>query len=142
MATTPTPAEKFFAVLNKQLEDTGKDTIDPADYTAPEPRPYTGAIFQRNTFLVLDPPLESLITGRITCLYDRIPFEEFTNMRIEKGSATTLLELLPQINEALGMELSLADLQPATVPSSGPMTVRASDNNLIYTGILTVELVV
>lgn len=142
MATKPTPSQKFFAVLNKQLVDNGKDAVDPADYENPQPRPYTGTIYQSNTFLTLDPPLESTIVGRITVLYDRIDFADFTDIQIEKGSATSLMELLPQINEALGMELALSDVVDTTVPASGTMQVTASANNLIYYGTLNVELVV
>ena len=141
MATKPTPEMKFFAVLNKHLQDNAKDTIDPADYTKPDPKPYTGTIYQRNTYLVLDPPLESTIVGRITVVYDRIDFATFTNIRVEKGSSTSLMQLMPQINEALGIQMSMTDVVDTPVPVSGTMQVQASAGNLLYRGTLNVELV-
>ncbi len=139
----PTPSAKFFAVLNKQLTDNNKPTINPAEYSSFAPTPYSGVRSQRNTLLVLDPPLTSTSVGRTTVFYSRIAMAEITGLTVEKGTATSLAELLPALNEALGIALSLSDLEPvASLPASGMMTVTASATNLLYTGTLTFSLMV
>lgn len=139
----PTPSAKFFAVLNKFLTDNNKPVINPADYQSFAPTPYSGVRSQRTTLLVLDPPLNSTSVGRTTVFFDRIPMAGITGLNVEKGSATSLAELLPALNEALGIALSLTDLESvSSLPASGAMSVTASASNLIYTGTLTFTLVV
>lgn len=142
MATKPTTLQKFFAVLNRQLTENGKAAIDPTEFGTPVPQAYTGTLYQRNSFVVMDPPIASSIVGRITVMYDRIDFTQFTGIRVEKGAATTLLQLLPAISEAIGIEFTVNDFNNVTLPASGTMTLVASPGNILFTGNLTFELVV
>lgn len=139
----PTPLTKFFAVANKKLTDQNKPTIDPADYPSVTPQPYSGVRSAHNTVVLLDPPLNSSAVGRTTIFYDRIDMATITGLSVEKGTATSLTELLPAINDALGIALSLSDFEPVgSIPASGPMSVTAAATNLLYKGTLTFTLIV
>ena len=139
----PSPMTKFFAVANKQLTDQNKPTINPADYSTITPVPYSGVRSPRNTVVLLDPPLNSTAVGRSTIFFDRIDYAGITGLTVEKGAATTLIELLPAINEALGIALALTDFEAVgSVPASGTMSVTASATNLLYKGTLTFTLAV
>lgn len=137
----PTPAAKLFAVINKWLSDNSKPTINPSDYTNLYPRAYSGVLFQRNTLLHLDPPLSSTITGRTSVFYDRIDMSTITGLSVEKGAATSFVELLPKINEVIGFQFTTSDFNNVdSIPLSGSMSITASPNNLLYTGTFTFNL--
>lgn len=138
----PTIKTKFFAVVNKHLQDNGQPTIDPADFTVNVPATYTGSAYNRNTRLVLDAPLESTSVGRTTIYYDRINLATITGLNVEKGAATTLLQLLPAINELMGVQFEAADVIDVVLPSSGTFELAASASNLIYTNAATLTLII
>lgn len=140
MSTKPTCAQKFFAVLNRQLTEQGKDPIDPTDYSAPNPVPYNGTSYQGNTMVTMDPPLDSTVVGRVTVVCNRLSLTDHTGIRVNKGAANTLLELLPQISEAIGIDFTLNDFVNTAVPASGNMVIPASPSNLLYTDSLTITI--
>ena len=137
----PTISQKFYAVVNKHLTNLSLPTIDPADYNASSPETYTGTAYPRNTRLILDAPLESSVVGRTTIYYNRIDMAaSLTGLIVSKGSATTLIELLPALSEIIGVQLSANDVVPAALPASGSFTLTASATNLLYTGSTSVTL--
>ena len=138
----PTIKTKFFAVVNKHLQDNAQPTIDPNDFTVNVPSTYTGSAYNRNTRLVLDAPLDSTSVGRTTIYYDRINLSTITGLNVEKGSATSLVQLLPAINELMGVEFEAADVVDITLPSSGQFDMAASASNLIYTNTARLTLII
>lgn len=134
------PRDKFFAVLNKHLADNSYPTIDPAEYEMGAPANYAGSAYPRNTRLVLDPPLSSPSAGRTTVYYDRIDFATVTNIVVPKGSAVTVNDLLPTINEELGIALASTDIISENLPTNGTFPLKASTTNLIYKGQATITL--
>lgn len=137
----PTVSQKFYAVVNKHLTNLSLPTINPADYNASTPEVYTGSAYPRNTRLVLDAPLESSVVGRTTIYYSRIDMAtSLTGLVVAKGSATTLLELLPALNEAIGIQFGPNDVVPVNLPASGSFTLQASTTNLLYSGQVSITL--
>ena len=138
----PSISTKFFAVLNKHLTDNSFPAIDPAAFVINAPTVYTGTAYPRNTRLVLDAPLESTSVGRTTVYYDRINLASITGLSVDKGAATTLLELLPAISDLMGIQLVALDVVNITLPASGTFSLQASTTNLIYTGLTSLTLIV
>lgn len=139
--TTPSVQTKFFAVLNKHLTDNLFPAIDPAAFVINAPTVYGGAAYPRNTKLILDAPLDSTSVGRTTVYYDRINLGGISGLQVSKGSSTTVFELLPAINELMGIALTISDVVNATLPASGTFSLQASATNLIYVGICTMSLI-
>ncbi len=137
----PTISEKFYAVTNKHLTNNSLPPINPNDYTVQAPEVYTGTTYARNTRLVLDAPLESSVVGRTTIYYSRIDMATaLQGLMVAKGSATTLIELLPALSEIIGVQLTANDVVPVNLPASGTFTLTASASNLLYIGSTTVTL--
>lgn len=137
----PSVPTKFFAVLNKHLTDNSFPAIDPAAFVVNAPTVYSGTAYPRNTRLVLDAPLESTSVGRTTVYYDRINLASITGLQVSKGSATTVFELLPAINELMGIALDANDVVNGVLPASGAFNLQASATNLIYTGLSSLNLI-
>jgi hypothetical protein len=131
----PTPEEKLAAVFNKDRVDNSLPTIDFNEYVFQAPTPFVGT---RNTRIYAIPALASLYVGRITLYYDRIALSTVVNLSVTKGSATTVHELLDQINEELGIILTTADVADAALPGSGGFTLTATSVNKLFTGSTTV----
>ena len=131
----PTPEEKLAAMFNKDRADNSLPLIDFNEYVFQAPAPYVGV---RNTRIYALPALSSLYVGRISITYDRINFNTVTNVSVVKGSATTVHQLLPAINEELGIALSTTDVVDAALPASGGFTLTATSVNKLFTGNTTV----
>lgn len=138
----PTIRAKFFAVLNHQLQQNGKPTLNPDEFTVGAPTPYTGSQYARNTRIRLDPPLESTNVGRTTIFYNRINMSNIAPINVEKGSATSVIQLLPAINEMMGVEFSANDVMDAVLPASGTFQLTASAGNLLYINAMTMTLII
>ena len=110
----PTPEEKLAAMFNKDRADNSLPLIDFNEYVFQAPAPYVGV---RNTRIYALPALSSLYVGRISITYDRINFNTVTNVSVVKGSATTVHQLLPAINEELGIALATSDVADAALPA-------------------------
>ena len=81
------------------------------------------------------------MVGRTTIYYNRIDMAaSLTGLIVSKGSATTLIELLPALSEIIGVQLSANDVVPVALPASGSFTLTASATNLLYTGSTSVTL--
>ena len=126
----PTPEEKLAAMFNKDRADNSLPLIDFNEYVFQAPAPYVGV---RNTRIYALPALSSLYVGRISITYDRINFNT-----VVKGSATTVHQLLPAINEELGIALATTDVVDAALPASGGFTLTATSVNKLFTGNTTV----
>lgn len=137
----PTVQVKFFAVLNKHLTDNNFPAINPAEFVINAPTVYSGTAYLRNTRLILDAPLESTSVGRTTVYYDRINLASITGLQVSKGAATSIIELLPAINELMGITLTVNDVVNAVLPLSGTFSLEATSSNLIYVGLSTMTLI-
>ena len=72
--------------------------------------------------------------GRITVYYNRINLATITGQKVVKGSATTVTQLLPEINEELGVELTSLDIEEAPLGIASTFTLTAAPNSYIFTG--------
>lgn len=132
---TPTPEQKLAAMFNKDRADNSLPIIDFSEYIFQAPTPFVGV---RNTRVYALPALSSLYVGRISITYDRINLNTVTNVSIVKGSSTTVHELLPAINEELGITLATTDIVDAALPASGGFTLTATAVNKLFTGNTTI----
>lgn len=136
-----TPKDKLMAVYNAELQANGKPTIDPADFDMSAPAAYSGPRSTRNTVIYLQPLAASPSFGLATIYYNRVNLATVTSVRVTKGSAATLTDLLPALNIQLGLEFVAADFSPVTLPSApGTFTLTATSTNLVMTGSTTVTL--
>lgn len=132
----PTPEEKLAAMFNKDRADNSLPLIDFNEYVFQPPTPFTGV---RNTRIYAIPALSSLYVGRISITYDRINLNTVTNVSVVKGTATTIHQLLPAINEELGIKLAATDVADGSLPSSGGFTLTATSVNKLFTGSTTIS---
>lgn len=139
--TLLTPKEKFIAIYNADLAANGKPTLNPDDFEMSVPANYSGPRSTKNTVIYLQPLASSPYIGLATIYYNRINLATISTLRVSKGSATTLGELLPTLNIELGLNFSTADFTTTTLPSGlGTFTLTASAANLAFTGATTVTL--
>lgn len=131
----PTPEEKLAAMFNKDRADNSLPIIDFAEYIFQAPTTFVGI---RNTRIYALPILSSLYVGRISITYDRINFNTVTNVSVTKGPSTTVHQLLPAINEELGIQLNTTDVVDASLPVSGGFTLSATAVNKLFTGSTTI----
>lgn len=131
----PTPEEKLAAMFNKDRADNSLPIIDFSEYIFQAPTAFVGL---HDTRIYALPALSSLYVGRISITYDRIKLATVLNVSVVKGSSTTVHQLLPVINEELGIALSTADVVDAALPASGGFTLTATAVNKLFTGNTTV----
>lgn len=132
--STITPQEKLFAIYNLDRTNNGLPVIDATDFIVGDPEVYSGSRSPKNTRVYLTPKPSSSNIGRITLYYNRIDFATITTLMVTKGAAVNVVDLLPQINEELGITLVAADISNTTLPTTGPFTLTATAVNLVYTG--------
>ena len=128
------PKQKIISIYNKERADRGLSAINIADYEFSNPAPYTGIKSTKNTILYLTPKSTSAQFGRITLYYNRINLNTITGARVIKGSATTVTQLLNEINEELGVELANFDIEEAILGTSPTFTLTASPLSFIFIG--------
>ena len=128
------PKLKIVAIYNKRRVDQGLSPINVADYSFSNPIQYAGVKSTKNTRIYLTPNTSSSQFGRITIYYDRIDLSSVVGARVIKHDATTIVELLPSINEELGVELSALDIVDGQLTDNLNFVLRASPNSLVFTG--------
>lgn len=128
------PKQKIISIYNKERADRGLSAININDYEFSNPTPYTGIKSTKNTILYLTPKSTSAQFGRITLYYNRINLNTITGARVIKGSATTVTQLLSEINEELGVELANFDIEEAILGTSPTFTLTASPLSYIFIG--------
>lgn len=134
------PKNKIVAIYNAQRIANSLPTIDGDDYTFSLPEVYSGPRSLSNTRVKLTPNVESLNFGDIRVYYDRINLSTLSGFSVVKGSATTVLGLLNQINEELGVEMTATDIEEAALGVASTFELTASPQNLIFIGSTTIGL--
>lgn len=132
------PKLKIISIYNKERTDRGLSVVDINDYDFSNPTPYAGVKSTKNTILYLIPKSTSAQFGKITIYYDRIDLATILNTKVIKGTATTVTQLLPEINEELGVELANFDVEEAILGTSPTFTLTASPLSFIFIGSTTV----
>lgn len=135
-----TPKEKLIAIYNADLIANGKTAINVDDFDMSTPAAYSGPRSTKTTVIYLQPKASSPNIGLATIYYNRINIGTITTLKVTKGSATTLTELLPNLNTELGLTFSATDFSPVSLPSSGTFTLTATATNIAMTGSTTVTL--
>jgi hypothetical protein len=128
------PRTKIVAIYNKVRVDRGLTPIVEADFEFSNPTPYSGIKSVKNTRIYLTPRASSSQIGRITVYYDRISLSTITGAKVVRGTATTVTQLLSEINEELGIELTNNDIEEAPLGVTPTFTLTASPTSLIFLG--------
>ena len=71
----------------------------------------------RNTMVKITPRVESGLYGIKTFWYNRIHKSELGVITVDRGSATTYVQILPAINDKYGLYMSEDDIIDAALPS-------------------------
>jgi hypothetical protein len=134
------PRNKIMSVYNRLRQLAGNPELDLEEYNFSVPQPYSGPRSPANTVIVLTPIPSSGIYGSITLYYDRIDLSTLTGFSVARGSATTVLGLLEELNEELGVALTPIDVEEAALPVGSSFTLTASSQNLIFIGSTQIGL--
>lgn len=134
------PKIKLMGIYNTYRESISKDPLDADDYTFSVPETYSGPKSPKNTVITLTPKPTSPAYGTITLYYNRIDLSNLTGFSVERGTATTVLGLLDEINEELGVELTPLDIEEAALPLSNSFTLQVTDQCMIFYGSTTMGL--
>jgi len=135
------PKNKLISVLNKLRTLQGIPTLPLEDFNFSTPTVYSGPRSLKNTRVILTPKAQSGFYGNVTLYYDRIDLSTLTGYAVEKGTATTVLGLLDEINEELGVELTALDVEEAALGNGTEFTLTASPQNLIFIGSTQIEFI-
>lgn len=136
------PKNKLISIYNLMRSGDGQVALELSDFNFGTPEPYTGLRSEKNTRIMLIPKNSMSIYGRSILYYNRIDLSTIDNFSVVKGSATTVLGLLPAINAELGVELEDFDVEEAALGTGTSFTLTASPTNLIFTGSTTIDFVV
>ena len=131
--------EKFLAVTNAKRVTDGEPILLMTDIDFGTPEAYSGSRSPRTNRIYLTPKASSIMVGRATVYFDKIDLATITSLAVVKGAATTIAELLPQINDEMGVALEVTDIVPGALPGSGTtFTLTASAGNLLFKNATTV----
>ena len=131
----PTAKEKFFANLNRVIKAKGETEVNPDDYDMTDPAPYTGPLSSGNTVIYLYPKPSAPVFGSTVVYSTRVDISTKTLPTFNKGSATDLATLLPELNAKFGIQFTDKDFDPITIESSTTkVTLKATNKNLLMTG--------
>ena len=136
MATTNlNPEAKLIAVYNQQRVNQSLEPIVPEEFDMGPPEIYSGPRSPDNTRSRLIPKASTASFGRLNLYYNRKDMATaFTApLKVVKGSATTIHELINEINEELGIESTTADWLDGTLGATN-FNLIASPLNRIFTG--------
>lgn len=102
---------------------------------------------ERDTQMVVTARPGLNIVGSVTVYYNRVDLKDFVgskSLAIEVGTATRLKDLIPKINDLLGINLTSADYLDVALPAyvgtfneSYDIALVASPTSWVYKGSLT-----
>lgn len=136
------PKNKLISIYNLLRTADGQVPLDLEDFNFGTPVPYSGLRSAKNTKITLSPKNSASIYGKSILYYNRIDLATLDNFAVVKGTATTVLGLLPAINEELGVELEDFDVLEAALGAGPSFTLTASATNLIFTGSTSIDVIV
>lgn len=142
----PNPAldgkNKLISIYNLLREADGQVPFNLEDFVFSTPETYLGIKSTKNTKITIRPKDSASIYGRTILYYDRIDLSTINNLAVIKGAATTVLGLLPEINEEMGTELSDLDVEEEALGTGPDFTMTATSSNLVFIGTALIEFVV
>ena len=104
----------------------------------------------KNTSLVVNALPGSGYTGNVTVTYNRVALSAFVgskDLTFQKGDATTLKDLIPEINTLLGFNLQDDDYVDAAIPTftgepneEHDVILAANADSLAYIGSITITV--
>ena len=71
---------------------------------------------------------------------NRLALATAVGMSVQRGSATRVVQLLPQLSMELGVTLLPEDVNDDQLPAGNSFTLTASASNRLFTGSTTVAL--
>ena len=140
MASTLDPVEKNFAVYNQKRIDRGLEAIVPSQYEMGTPNVYNGLRSPDNTVVKITPKSATASFGTLYLYYSRNDMATvFTQTpKVVKGSATTIHQLINEINTELGILTTTADWLDGRLGVT-QFVLQAAPRNYIFTGSRTFE---
>lgn len=105
--------EVLLSIVNEQ---DGTDVLL-EDVVFGSPQRATGVLPVRNTFVKITPQVQSGLYGIKTFWYNRIHKSELGTITVDRGEATTYLQILPAINDKYGLYLTIADIIDGPLPT-------------------------
>lgn len=138
---TINPKEKLVAIYNLDRTNNGLQPILETEFDFGAPETYSGPRSTKNTRIYLTPKASSASVGRITLYYDRINLATITTLAVVKAAEVNVVDMLPKLNEELGITLVAADITNGVLPASGGFTLTASATNILYSGTTNVAYV-
>ncbi len=129
------PESKLYAVYNQKRIDQGLEPIVPAQFDMGPPEVYSGPRSPDNTRSRIVPKAPTASFGQLTVYYDRKDMATaFTNpLKVTKGSAVTVFQLINEINEELGIDSTTGDWLDGTLGATN-FNLIASPTNRVFTG--------
>lgn len=141
MATTPIAPGDTKAILLSIVNQMEGSSITTADVDFGLPQRATGSLPVRNTKILITPKSDSGYYGIKTLWYNRIHISELGNIVVNKGTATTVSQLLPAINSKYGISLTAGDIvdEALSPAQTGEIVVYLNINPnslMFYTGLI------
>jgi hypothetical protein len=129
------PEDKLYAVYNQKRINAGKEPIVPSEFNMGPTEVYSGPRSNHNSRTRLVPKASTASFGRLNLYHDRESLETAitTPLKVVKGNATTIHQLINEINEELGIESTTADWLDGPLGATN-FTLIASPLNRIFLG--------
>lgn len=110
MSDTSNNRLRLFDALNKQtgMNLSRRDFLD--NFTLSDPQKPITTLPRKNTFVKLNPNLDSKFYGIKTIWYNRIHVNELGTIIVTRTTEQSLVDLLPQINEKYNLVLTASDI--------------------------------
>ena len=140
--TEPTlnPEAKLYAVYNQQRVNAGLQPIVPSEFIMGPTEPYVGPRSTENSRTRITPKAITASFGRLNIYHTRRDMATAitTPLKVNKGNAVTIHELIAEINEELGIESTTADWLDGSLGATN-FTLIASPLNRVFLGSVLVS---
>ena len=136
----PTINEKIQARFNAKRTEANLPVVDFTGYNMSLPEAYSGPQSTSNTLIYATPLAASNNLGRLKMFLNRLALSAAVGMSVKRGSATRVVQLLPQLSLELGVSLLPEDVVDDQLPAGASFTLTASASNRLFTGSTTVGL--
>lgn len=129
------PEAKLYAVYNQKRIDQSLEPIIPAQFDMGPPEIYSGPRSTDNTRSRVVPKSTTASFGQLNMYYNRKDMATAftTPLKVVKGGATTVHQLINEINEELGIESTTTDWLDGSLGGSN-FNLTASPLNRVFTG--------
>lgn len=110
------------------------------------PQPVDSNLIPRNTTILIKAIPGGRYHGQRPVYYNRVALADFvtaqTRLVFVRGEATRLADLITQVNEVLGINLTVDDYEDGDVPSEdGDVLLKVKPGSLVYLGELMLTVV-